>query len=587
MSTSGAGGLGGGGGFSNTQIRVNAGDVITLVVGASGTNFIGGTSFSGYQGGNAGTGTDGGRGGGGGGATVLLVNGVVVAVAAGGGGGGGGGSSPGALGGGGLPARNSGISNSTSGQNSANSEASGGGGGGGHFGGDAGSGGRTGSGGQGGVNLGTIILAGNGTDPGGFSDANYPGSRVGSAGQSGGATLVFIKSFNIDIKQLGQWKSVDSAFVKVSGNWRGILNGYTKVSGTWEPLISDRSITGAINLAAPVVTHTLSANVATIKEGETVGFTLTTTGLPNGTSVPYIANGIEPTDLSRGSLAGNFVIGTTDTIEFTPRPNLTTNNSRTLQVVITNTTARATCLVTDDPDNPDSITLIKPTLDSTFSFVTSNYMDPELPFEYKATALSAEWDEAAGGTQRFSLSLSSGLTLNSELSTSGTSLSASSTEAVFVLIGPHPSGTATLTVSRSGYQDRVRSVSVPANNRYSPYNLSRGFPQEFSLSATEIRYAEQVASQYYESISIPYSVTKSGLFPTWYGLGRAADADGLAFWARWFTRTGTTPQSQLFRNTFFSAVNDAGPSNANYQASRLADKPFRPGTGYDKFEDRP
>jgi len=88
------GGRGAGGGYSFSKVRVYPGDVITVAVGARGTNGgSGGASLTtprNYSGGSGGAGSKS-DGGGGGGASVVLVNNVVVAVAGGGGGGGAGG----------------------------------------------------------------------------------------------------------------------------------------------------------------------------------------------------------------------------------------------------------------------------------------------------------------------------------------------------------------------------------------------------------------------------------------------------------------------------------------------------------------
>jgi hypothetical protein len=682
----GRGGAGANGGYSNRKIQVSQGDIIVVYVGGAGIRNVGGTSLTtpvNYSGGNAGSASNGGRGGGGGGATVLTLNGTVIAVAAGGGGGGGGGVL-GVAGDPGSPAVISGIGSGDRGRGriSNSGPATGGGGGGGYYSGSAGSSGAKGGQGFGGVSFGTVIQSGSELIIGGAARSllGSSGRNAGLATFSGAVALVFTKSFNISVKQTNDWKSVDRAWVKVDNNWKDILKGWVKVSGVWEPLISERSIEGAENLASPTITYALSANRSNVAEGSAVSFTISTTGLPSGRLVPYTASGIAPVDLQVGSMSGSFTVGTGETITFVPRENNTTNGVRNLRVILNNTEVSAVCEILDTSLTPGytivsnvsvmnegqavrftlvntdgivgqtinynitgiaasrissgsltgtfvvgsseqatiavaadntttgdttmtmqlvnrsasttvtvrdtSLTPISPTLNPTFLFITSNYVDPALPFQYRATALSATWDNTAGGTQQFSLSLSSGLTLNSELSTSGTSLSASSTD--IILIGPHPSGTAALTVSRTGYQDRTITIAVPANTRYSPYNFSRGFPQEFNwLTPTERSYAEQIASTYYESISTPFSVTAPGLFTTWYGLGRRADAGGVAYWARDCTRNGMTPNSQLFRNTFFSSVNSQGSGRADYQASRLASKSFRSGTGYDKFADRP
>lgn len=65
------------------------------------------------------------------------------------------------------------------------------------------------------------------------------------------------------------------------------------------------------NLIAPPTltpTYRLVSNQSSINEGSTAGFTLTTTNLANGTSVPYTLTGISSADVSGGALSGNAVI---------------------------------------------------------------------------------------------------------------------------------------------------------------------------------------------------------------------------------------------------------------------------------------
>jgi hypothetical protein len=348
----GAGGIGGAGGYANRKVRVSLGDVIVVSVGSAGIRYAGGTGLttpSNFSGGSAGSGDT--QGGGGGAATVVTVNGQVVAVAAGGGGGG----SGGPLGTMGRPGTGGGITGGTGGNtvggNSSSGTASGGGGGGGYFGGEAGFSGEGAGGGQGGISYGTIIRAGT-TIPGGTSVAEYPASRPGYPETNGAAVLTFTKSFNINVKQTNNWKSVDRAWVKVNGVWKELLNGWTKVSGTWAPLITARSIEGAEDLSAPTVVYTLTPDVSVIDEGETVTFTLGGIGLTNGTVVHYTATGIDASALSAGALSGNFIVGTTDTITFTPKLNRTTYGSRTIKVFLDNRAVSASCVVNNISLNP-------------------------------------------------------------------------------------------------------------------------------------------------------------------------------------------------------------------------------------------
>jgi hypothetical protein len=354
----GSGGTGANGGYASRKIQVSEGDVIVVYVGGAGVRNVGGTSLTtpvNYSGGNAGSASNGGRGGGGGGATVLTLNGAVIAVAAGGGGGGGGGVL-GAPGDSGSPAVISGIGSGDRGQGRISNAgpATGGGGGGGYYSGNAGSSGATGGQGFGGVSFGTVIQSGSEPVIGGAARSliGSSGRNAGLATFPGAAALVFTKSFNISIKATNDWKSVDRAWVKVNNNWKDILKGWVKVSGVWQPLITERLIEGAEDIANPTITYALSANRSNVAEGNAVSFTISTTGLLSGNLVPYTVSGIAPIDLQVGSMSGNFTVGSGETITFVPRENNTTNGPRDLRVILNGTEVSAECTILDTSLTP-------------------------------------------------------------------------------------------------------------------------------------------------------------------------------------------------------------------------------------------
>jgi hypothetical protein len=66
------------------------------------------------------------------------------------------------------------------------------------------------------------------------------------------------------------------------------------------------SISWTINDSS--ITYALSRDKTTIAEEETITITLTTQGLPNGNTVPYTITGISSSDLTSGTLTGNFTI---------------------------------------------------------------------------------------------------------------------------------------------------------------------------------------------------------------------------------------------------------------------------------------
>lgn len=326
-------------------------------------------------------------GGGGGGATVVLLNGTVVGVAAGGGGGG---SANGTTSGGsGENTVNTlvGLNSKFSGANSSRGPGTGGGGGGGYYGGLNGASGDYAYGGKGGGNLGDIRLTGSLETAGGINTEFYPGNQAGYAGKDGAAVLHFIKSFNLSVKKQGIWKNLEAGFVKVNGVWKEIYNGWVKVLGVWEPLMSR-----AVALEVPV-TYNISANVSNVDEGNAVAFTISTTGIANTTQIPYIATGIAASDLAVGSLTGNYVVGSTETISFVPRKNRTTNGARTLTVLLENTTTSANCVINDTSLDPTytitpNVTYINEGQAVRFTLSTTE-VDPGDEFPWSVTGINA------------------------------------------------------------------------------------------------------------------------------------------------------------------------------------------------------
>ena len=230
---------GGGAGFVSGNIIAHSGDTITVSVagaggsgstGPGGLGGLGNNPYVGLNGSNSndtqGYGSDNentGSGGGGGGASSISVNGISMLVAAGGGGGAGGRTYQ--AGPAGDPG---GIQNNPGsgiiGPYGTNYATGGGGGGGipaGQNGFSAGDDYVCG-GGQGGHNYAnvnvrlTVIESGSGVAPGGLTNPFYPKSKRGYAGYNGAVILVFTKTFTSWIKDAGDWKLINRAWVKTA-----------------------------------------------------------------------------------------------------------------------------------------------------------------------------------------------------------------------------------------------------------------------------------------------------------------------------------------------------------------------------------
>jgi hypothetical protein len=88
--------------------------------------------------------------------------------------------------------------------------------------------------------------------------------------------------------------------IYVSGWTYGALDGQSN-SGSNDAFLTKFQEVGT-------ATYALSAGASSYNEGSTASFTLTTTNVTSGTSVPYTLSGVSAADVSGGSLIGNAVV---------------------------------------------------------------------------------------------------------------------------------------------------------------------------------------------------------------------------------------------------------------------------------------
>lgn len=98
---------------------------------------------------------------------------------------------------------------------------------------------------------------------------------------------------------------------------------------------STANTTVAINDTSVTPTYSLSRSAASVNEGGSFTITLTTTGVNNGTSVPYTITGVASADISSASLTGNFVQQSgSNVITFTATEDLTTEGTETFTITL-------------------------------------------------------------------------------------------------------------------------------------------------------------------------------------------------------------------------------------------------------------
>ena len=94
-------------------------------------------------------------------------------------------------------------------------------------------------------------------------------------------------------------------------------------------------------------TYVLTSNASAVNEGDTFTVTLATTGIANGTTLPYTITGIVSADISGEPLTGNFVVGTTDVITFVVSSDVTTEGTETFVIALDNGGASSSVIISD------------------------------------------------------------------------------------------------------------------------------------------------------------------------------------------------------------------------------------------------
>jgi hypothetical protein len=107
----------------------------------------------------------------------------------------------------------------------------------------------------------------------------------------------------------------------------------------------------------PEATYFLSPSSATVSEGGSVTFTLTTGNVSSGTSLPYTISGISSDDIGGASLTGAFVVGTTDSRTLDITADETSEGQETITLALNNTLASSQVVIADTSTVAASYTL--------------------------------------------------------------------------------------------------------------------------------------------------------------------------------------------------------------------------------------
>ena len=108
------------------------------------------------------------------------------------------------------------------------------------------------------------------------------------------------------------------------------------------------SITINDSSTAPLATYSLYSNTPSVNEGLPAVFTLITTNLPVGSTVPYTLSGVNSSDISSGQLSGSVIIGSNGqaTISVPTAVHATNLGNKNLTVTVNGVSASQTLIDT-------------------------------------------------------------------------------------------------------------------------------------------------------------------------------------------------------------------------------------------------
>jgi hypothetical protein len=180
--------------------------------------------------------------------------------------------------------------------------------------------------GGGGWYAGTNSVNGGGTTGWIFSSpATFSLSRSAATVNEGGSVTITLTS-NVPNNTLIPYTITGITSADISG--ASLTGNFTVNSGTASVVLNisndfategNETLTlsldnGAASISVTIIdtsllpTYSLARSAASVTEGDSFTITLTTTNLPNGTTVPYTITGVSSSDINDASLTGNFTI---------------------------------------------------------------------------------------------------------------------------------------------------------------------------------------------------------------------------------------------------------------------------------------
>ena len=172
---------------------------------------------------------------------------------------------------------------------------------------------------------------------------------------------------------------------------------------------------------SPNPTYQLGSSLASVNEGSSVVFTLSTTNVSDGTLVPYVITGVSLADLASGALTGNFTVASgLASASITLANDALTEGSETMTVSLSSGVASASVIVNDTSRTPTyaigrSLSAVNEGSSVVFTLSTTNVSNGTV-LPYTISGISST-DVTTG-------SLTGSFTVNSGLATATITMSA-------------------------------------------------------------------------------------------------------------------------------------------------------------------
>jgi hypothetical protein len=343
-------------------------------------------------------------------------------------------------------------------------------------------------------------------------DFGYNTAKVifGAGNASGNPVPVTGSKFNLGTSSAGtryiqsigagwsNWglKNIESSSI-VTGDYLNVLNCPVTGGGGWYAGSHSTDAGGNTGwLFTDLPTYSLSRSAASVNEGVAVTITLTTTNVPNGTTLPYTitGTGITSADLGGASLTGNFTVNSnTASLVLNIAADYTTEGSETFTLALNNGSASISVTINDTSQLPTySLSRSAATVTEGQSFTitlttTSLQNGDTVPYTISGTGITSGDIGGASLTGNFIINNNSAsLVINTTWD-----YAVESTETLTLTINPTYGTSSSISVSITNLVRPTYALSA------NPTSLNEGGNFTITLNTTDVS----------NNTTVPYTIT--------------------------------------------------------------------------------